>query len=261
MVKNPLIIKNENLRVSIVTVVLNNVHTIEQTILSVVNQTYSNIEYIIIDGGSVDGTLEIIEKYKKNIDILICEKDKGLYDAMNKGVSLANGEIIGIINSDDWYESNAVKLVVNAFHNNPKKQIFHGDRYDIDDGGKKKIRKYNSSEFKFIYYGMTYNHPSMFFHKNIYKENRYNISLSSLADYEFVLNQYLKNKKLFHYIPKAYVNYRLTGVSSRLSLKKSLYEGYIARKNNRLNFFIIFVAVFFRLIFFVLYKFRFFKII
>ncbi len=110
--------------VSIITVVYNGAKTLEQTILSVLNQTYKNIEYIIIDGESTDGTLDIIEMYRDKISTCISEPDEGLYDAMNKGVSIANGELIGIINSDDWFEKNAVELVVSSYVNNLNKKVF-----------------------------------------------------------------------------------------------------------------------------------------
>ena len=218
--------------ISIITVVYNGSTTLEQTIQSVLNQTYKNIEYIVIDGGSTDGTLDIIKNYESHINYWISEPDKGLYDAMNKGISVAKGELIGMINSDDWYESNAVELIVKTYYNNPRKRIFHGDRYDILGNGNKSIRKFHPSKFKFLYYGMMYNHPSMFFHKEIYKHELYNIELKALSDYEFVLKQYLTDKNQFQYVNSIpYVNYRLDGVSSRMSLKQSLFEGYRARKN------------------------------
>lgn len=101
--------------VSIITVVFNGEKYLEQTILSVLNQTYSNIEYIIIDGGSSDATLDIINKYTDKIDYWVSEPDSGIYDAMNKGISLATGQLIGIINSDDWYELDAVEEIVRAY--------------------------------------------------------------------------------------------------------------------------------------------------
>jgi len=104
--------------VSIITVVLNGRKTIEQTILSVRNQSYANIEYIIIDGGSTDGTINIIEKYSEGVDFWISESDNGLYDAMNKGIGYANGELIGLLNSDDYYESDAVSRVIEAYKSN-----------------------------------------------------------------------------------------------------------------------------------------------
>lgn len=223
--------------VSIITVVLNGEDTLEQTIESVINQTYLNIEYIVIDGGSTDGTQNIIKKYEDRISFWISEPDQGLYDAMNKGIKISGGEIIGIINSDDWYEPNAVELVVNTFSLYPDKEIFHGDRYDVLNDSSKIIRKFHPSSFKFMYYGMTFNHPSMFIHRNIYKQSLYNINLSVYADYEFVLTQFLKKKNSFHYIPEAYVNYRLNGISSRLKLMNSLYEGFISRKNAGQNIF------------------------
>ena len=102
------------MKISIITVALNSISTIKRTIDSVISQDYQNIEFIIIDGGSVDGTLELISSYKKQIDVLISEKDNGLYDAMNKGYKLATGDIIGILNSDDYfYDNNTLSHVAN----------------------------------------------------------------------------------------------------------------------------------------------------
>lgn len=223
--------------ISIITVVYNGVKTIEQTIQSVLNQTYTNIEYIIIDGGSTDGTLDIIKKYEDKIAFWISEKDKGLYDAMNKGISHANGELIGMINSDDWFETKAVELIVNAYQNHPEKRIFHGDRFDILKDGSKKLKRFHPSKFKFIYYGMTYNHPSMFMHRDVYNKDLYNTELKALSDYEFVLKQYIHNPQVFQYIPQAYVNYRLDGISGKMLLKDVLIEGFIARANAELPIF------------------------
>lgn len=222
--------------ISIVTVVYNGAKTLTQTIESVINQTYQKIEYIIIDGGSTDGSNEIVKKYSKYVSLHISEPDNGLYDAMNKGITKANGEIIGIINSDDWYENNAIELIVSAFQKNPKKKIFHGDRFNVLNNGKKTIQKFDSCEFKLIYYGMTYNHPSMFIHKDIYKKNRYNTDLRVFSDYELILKIFLIDKNLFSYIPEAYVNYRIDGISSQISIIEKIKEGYISRKKAGLSF-------------------------
>lgn len=233
-------------KISIITVVYNGAKTLDQTINSVINQTFKNFEYIIIDGGSTDGTLEIIEKYKSHITTFISEKDGGLYDAMNKGISLAKGEIIGMINSDDWYESNALEIIHNAYLENPTKKIFHGDRYNILEDGTKTICKFNPSKIKFIYYGMTYNHPSMFVHRDIYAIEKYNTKIKAQSDYEFTLKNYIERPNVFLYIPNAYVNYRLDGISGNMPLKVALQEGYITRKNAGINNFINYTSIFVR---------------
>ena len=121
--------------VSVITVVYNGEKYLEQTIQSVINQTYNNIEYIIIDGGSTDTTLDIIKKYKDYISYFISEPDNGLYDAMNKGIRRANGELIGMLNSDDWLNLDAISTVQNAYVKNPGTKILHGDRTDISVDG------------------------------------------------------------------------------------------------------------------------------
>lgn len=228
---------NQSLLISIITVVYNGSKTLEQTIQSVINQSHTNIEYIIIDGGSTDGTIDIIQKYEKEISFWISEPDKGLYDAMNKGISYAKGELIGMINSDDWYEPNAVELIVKSYIENPSKRIFHGDRFDILEDGTRIVKRFHPSSFKFIYYGMTYNHPSMFVHKEVYKNELYNINLRALSDYEFVLKQYLRERNNFIYLPEAYVNYRLDGISGNMSVLSALDEGFKARRFAGLNIF------------------------
>jgi glycosyltransferase involved in cell wall biosynthesis len=221
--------------VSIITVVYNGEKYLQQTIDSVRNQTYTNIEYIIIDGGSTDRTIDIIKKNRTVISKWVSEPDHGLYDAMNKGIKMASGELIGMINSDDWYELKAVEIIIGAFIENPHKKIFHADRYDIINSAPKKIRKFNPSIFKLKYIGMTYNHPSMFFHREIYSKRLYNTNLRSLSDFEFVLKEFIKDSNVFFYIPVAYVNYRLDGISGNLGFIEALKEGYKARKNARLN--------------------------
>ena len=240
--------------ISIITVVYNGEKYLEQTIQSVINQTYKNIEYIIIDGGSTDRTLEIVKKYEEHITYWASESDKGLYDAMNKGIGIAKGELIGMINSDDWYELNTVEIMVEAYNNYPTKSIFHADRYDIAEDGSRTIKKFHPSEFKFKYYGMTYNHPSMFITKEEYKIHKYNIELRSLSDNQFVLEAFVRNSDTLFYIEKALVNYRLDGISAGLPLNEKLKEGFIARKNAGLSLIENLFSVFFRLFIFILYK-------
>jgi hypothetical protein len=160
---------------------------------------------------------------------------------MNKGIDVAKGELIGMINSDDWYEPNAVELMVIVSNDNPTKTIFHGDRNDILSNGTRQIRKFNPSVIKFIYYGMTYNHPSMFIAKELY-----NVNLKALSDYQFVLRAFLENKSKFYYLDISIVNYRLDGISAQISFSDRLKEGFTARQRAGLGFIRNLISLIFR---------------
>src|SRR5574342_808175 len=123
----------ENPLVSVITVVYNGARHLEQTLLSVINQGYGNIEYIVVDGGSVDGTLDIIGKYEDRIDYWVSEPDDGTYDAMNKGIELAHGELIGLLNSDDYYEPDAIGIIAGKYKEKPTPQIVFGNAYALPE--------------------------------------------------------------------------------------------------------------------------------
>lgn len=129
------------MKVSVITVCYNSANTIEKTIKSVISQDYGDIEYIIIDGGSNDGTLDIIDKYKDKISILISEPDKGIYDAMNKGIRIASGEIVGMINSDDWYGPYTVGAAARAMIRHPECGVVHGREITVLIGGNSRVRR------------------------------------------------------------------------------------------------------------------------
>lgn len=229
--------------ISIITVVYNGEQTLQQTMNSVFNQTYKSIEYIIIDGGSNDGTIELIKANEKHIDYWISEPDEGLYDAMNKGISKANGELIGMINSDDWYELDAIEIVVSEYLKDTSKRIFHANRFDVYPNGEKKVFAFNPSIIKFKYFAMTYNHPTMFVSSKVYKDYKYNIYLKVFSDYQFTLTSFLKNKDQFVYINKTIVNFRLGGASGQTPLLKVLNEGFRARRNAGMNVFESTIAI------------------
>ena len=204
--------------VSIITVCLNSVNTIEKTLLSVLSQDYKHVQYILIDGGSTDGTLQIINKYKGRLDSIISEKDNGIYDAMNKGLLLSKGEIIGILNSDDLYSSNdVISLVVDAFHNFNTKIVF-GDL--IHFSNKKPYhttRYYNANHFKTwkLRFGWMPPHPASFFHKSIYDSHgHYLTSFKTGADYEMFVRLLLKQKLTFTHVNKILVKMRTGGATS-----------------------------------------------
>lgn len=198
--------------VSIVTVCKNSEKTIERTILSVANQDYEGeIEYIIVDGKSTDRTINVIEKYKENIQTIVSEKDSGLYDAMNKGIRIASGEIIGIINSDDWYENNAVRLSVDNIIKNAV-DISYG-KMRIRSAIHKDGERFFVGDLKDIWFSNPIGHPTAFIKKNIYTEyGYYDLRYKVLADYYLLLNAYA-NGATFSFCDAVIANFSEGGYS------------------------------------------------
>ena len=181
--------------ISIITVVYNGEKYLEETILSVINQTYDNVEYIIIDGGSTDGTLDIIKKYEEKIDYWVSEKDKGIYDAMNKGVTLCSGEIIGIVNADDFIYNETLQNVKDAL---VKYEMFTYGTLDLaHENGEVFDKAYSlgleNIKYK-IFKQMPFLHPTMFVKKEVYKRvGLYDVQYKLSADYDFTL-RLIENK-------------------------------------------------------------------
>ena len=220
------------MKISIITVSYNSVDTIEDTIKSVISQDYSDVEYIIIDGASTDGTLDVINRYKDNIKTVVSESDKGIYDAMNKGIQLSSGEVIGILNSDDIYkDTNVLSLVVNSFERNI--DAVYGDieyvhRTDLN----KRLRYWSAGEYKLnsFKWGWMPPHPVFFIKKSKYEKfGLYLLGLGSSADYELMLRMVVKYQIKLNYIPKVITKMRMGGVSNQ-SLKNRIK----ANKNDRL---------------------------
>ena len=161
------------MKISIITVVLNSEVTIKDSIESVIKQNYQNIEFIIIDGGSLDHTISIAKSYKKHISTLISEPDKGIYDAMNKGLKIATGEIIGFLNSDDCYANNRViSKIVKEFESDTTIDACYSDLIYVDQHNTSKIIRYfKSSKFKegFFSKGWCPPHPTFFVRQSVYK--------------------------------------------------------------------------------------------
>lgn len=225
-------------KISIITVAYNAEAFIEDTIRSVINQTYDNIEYIIIDGMSTDKTLVICNTYKANIDCLISEPDNGLYDAMNKGVMAATGDIVGILNADDFYNSDDVVAKVANVFKDEKIDCSYGDLVYVDPiNTDKVVRKWVSGKYQENAFkkGWMPPHPTFFLRKRVYQQyGSYNLNLKSAADYELMLRMMHKHKIKPAYINDVLIRMRTGGVSNA-SFKNRLKANQEDRYAWRLN--------------------------
>ena len=213
--------------ISIITVCFNSEKNIKDTIESVLNQSYQNFEYIIIDGGSIDRTLEIVKKYEPKFKgklRWISEKDEGIYDAMNKGINLAKGELIGIINSDDWYNSKALEMIVNNYKKDI--EIYYGDIYKFDKiNNYIYIRRANGNKLDLIKNKMSILHPSCFASRSWYKKFKFDETYRIASDYKFILESFI-NGANFKYIHFPFSFMRSGGISSSqgiLGIKEVMY--------------------------------------
>ena len=204
---------NELPLITVITVVLNGAKTLEETIQSVINQTYPNVEYIIIDGGSTDGTLNIIKNYEDYIDYWVSEKDEGIYDAMNKGIILAFGSWLGFLGSDDFFENNALTNYYISYRSNIECDIIYGNSRVLFGN---KVLYYRKSDYQIdhIKKDFIFFHPDSIANIKVYKElGMYDTNFKVAADYEFFLRAYFNGYKFLR-IDKTIVNYRIGGFSS-----------------------------------------------
>jgi glycosyltransferase len=232
---------SDSMKVSIITVSYNSAKTIGDTISSVRKQSYNNIEYIVVDGNSTDGTIEIVKQFlysskdvsqdalqdsaKGLVSKFLCEKDKGIYDAMNKGLALATGDIIGVLNSDDFYCSNdVIEQVVRAFQEK-ETDCLYGDLNYVDPIDTSKIvRKWRSGAYlrKNFLKGWMPPHPTFFVKKSCYKNfGTFDTQFKSAADYELMLRFLFKESCSAQHLPKVMIHMRAGGVSN-VSLKNRI---------------------------------------
>lgn len=226
------------LKISIITITYNSEDTIEQTLQSVIEQSYPNIEYIVVDGKSNDNTLKILETYKSHIQVLLSEKDSGLYDALNKGIALASGDVIGFLHSDDFYVNNAViQKYADTFlagdYDAVYSDLFYVDKTDSN----KIIRKWKSGLYK---KGMFLNgwmppHPTFFVKKKVYEAyGHFNLDFKTAADYELMLRFIHKHRIRLGYLPEFTVNMRVGG-KSNVSLKNRIIANLEDRRAWKIN--------------------------
>ncbi len=230
------------MKVTIITVTLNSARFLEDCIRSVISQEYTNIEHIIIDGGSVDATLSIIEQYKDHIASWVSERDKGMYDALNKGMKMATGDIIGTLNSDDILASSTViNKIVHAF-NEQKVDSVYGDLVYVDPLNTQKIIRvwkgvpYKRKRFK---YGWMPAHPTFYFKKTLLEHHGYyETHYFSAADYEFMARYLFYFRVSSYYIPKLIVKMRVGGMSNGNIFRRlrANRRDYLAMKRNRIPF-------------------------
>lgn len=229
------------MKVSVITGVLNRADTIEECIRSVLSQSYRNVEHIIIDGGSADGTLDVICRYKDKIAKVISEPDNGIYYALNKGIRLASGDILGILHSDDFYaQDRIIEKVIDVFKNKDVDSCY-GDLEYVDKKDPERIIRYwkasSCTQEKFKY-GWMPPHPTFFVKKSIYEKlGPFNTDFKISADYELCLRFLLKHKISVAYLPEVLIKMRTGGLSNRnfKNLIIKSYEDYKAWKVNELN--------------------------
>ncbi|RUO19610.1 glycosyl transferase [Aliidiomarina iranensis] len=207
------------MKISIITVCYNSESTIEDTIKSVLSQDYDDIEYIIIDGGSTDRTLDIVNKYADRIESVVSEPDNGIYDAMNKGIEIATGELIGILNSDDLFASErTISEVAEKVKSLPRNSLFYGavaivDREEID-----KVRRYYSIKRftkRKLKVGIMPPHPATFVFKSVYEDiGSYQTDYRIAADFEFYVRATIKHDIPAVNIGVHVVNMRDGGIST-----------------------------------------------
>jgi glycosyltransferase involved in cell wall biosynthesis len=242
-------------KISLITVSFNSASTIKDTIESVRSQNFSDIEYIIVDGNSKDTTVDIIKSAGAVVSKWISEPDKGIYDAMNKGIRMASGDVVGIINSDDfYYNDQIISSVANAFSDTTTDAVF-GDLIFVDPGNLRKVvRTYSSGKWnpQRFAWGFMPAHPTFFVRRHFYEQaGLFKTDYKIAADYEMLIRLLYVNKLKYKYLPLTMVVMRRGGVSSNgftsnVILNKEILRG--CRENGiPTNYFKIYSKYFFKL--------------
>lgn len=216
-------------KISIITISYNSQNTIERTIQSVLSQNYENLEYIIIDGKSTDCTMKIIEKYIDRVDILISEKDNGISDAFNKGIMLCTGDIIGIINSDDYLEPNALMNLASAYNDNI--DVYRCNIFICNPDTGFKCREIPSMKFNIIPFFIHVSHQGTFVKRSTYNlYGMFDVSFRYMMDLDFLTRCY-KEGAIFKYVNIDVATFNTGGVTNDILSKKRKEILLFIRKN------------------------------
>lgn len=224
------------MKISIITATFNSSATIRDTLKSVQSQKFPDVEHIIVDGLSSDDTLHIVRQF--NVATVLSEKDEGIYDAMNKGIRLATGEVIGILNSDDIYADENVLREVGEIFRDDQVDVCYADLQYVDEHDTTKlVRNWKSGNFSknSFLYGWMPPHPTLFLRRRVYdKVGLFNLAFKTAADYELMLRVFVRHEFKVQYLPRVVVKMR-TGGASNSSLKRRLYANREDRRAWKVN--------------------------
>lgn len=230
----------QDLKISLITVCFNAENTINQCIQSVFSQNFKNVEYIIVDGGSTDKTVEIINQYKDKINIFLSEPDDGIYDAMNKGIKLAGGDIIGMLNADDSFaDNNTLSTVAEAFKQS-NARIIYGDLDFVNSHGSI-VRKWRTGQYShgLFNWGWMPPHPTFYCKRELFHQfGYYSLEYGTAADYELMLRFMHLNRINAFYIKKVLIGMKIGGISNKRidNRVKGLFFDLKAMRNNDILF-------------------------
>jgi glycosyltransferase involved in cell wall biosynthesis len=232
--------KTLEVKISIITATYNSGKTIESAVQSVLSQSYPNIEHLIIDGASRDNTVELITKYQQDHPNLrlISEPDKGIYDALNKGVQLATGDIIGFLHSDDFFENaTIIEQIVNTMLEHNNDGVYGDLKYVSAENPEKTIRFWKSRPFKvsLLKKGWMPAHPTLFLKRRVYqKHGHFDLDFKIAADYDFMLRILKDDTLKFTYLPTVVTRMRVGGASNALgNIRQKMKEDLKALKKNQ----------------------------
>lgn len=229
------------MKISVITVCYNAQATIENTLVSVGEQSYGQIEHLVIDGASQDDTMHIVEKYHSRLAAVISEPDKGIYDAMNKGIAIATGDVIGFLNADDIYDHpDVLKRIASAFENE-RTEVVYGDLiYFYGDNPNRVVRYFSSRRFRRdrIKFGWMPAHPTLYLRRKTYDRlGNYRTDYRIASDFEFIVRLFWHYQPVHVYLPEIFVRMRMGGISTKNLLSHLIVNSEMvsACKKNGLN--------------------------